>query len=136
LLTRQIGGLAQREQRTPDLLRDQKIDQRAYDSKISTIRADLDAKHAELRKMETADDRIEEFVEFAEYAVNHAGELWDSAPLAGKQRFQHLLFPEGLLYEAGRVRTASLPLFFNVLQASEGQNEGMVDQRGFEPLTS
>lgn len=80
---------------------------------------------------------MEGILAFAERVLPRAADLWVQASLDQRQRFQQLFFPEGITFDgSGFVRTAVTAPAFSYLREIETEKEGLVDQRGFEPLTS
>jgi hypothetical protein len=59
------------------------------------------------------------------------------ASLEHRQRFQQLFFPDGIAFDGNRfIGTGVTAPAFSYLREIRTENEGLVDQRGFEPLTS
>ena len=53
-----------------------------------------------------------------------------------KQRFQSLIFPEGVIYENPGFRTAKMGCLFNLIPMAGSEKSHWVDLVGFEPTTS
>jgi hypothetical protein len=80
---------------------------------------------------------VEGILAFAERILPRAADLWVQASLEQRQRFQQLFFPDGIAFDGKRfVRTAATAPAFSYLREMETGNEGLVDQTGFEPVTS
>jgi hypothetical protein len=71
---------------------------------------------------------------FAERVSLNASRMWLEANLEQRQRFQALLFPEGLQIENGEVRTPVSPVFFENLGRFTPLDERLVSPTGFEPV--
>jgi hypothetical protein len=59
--------------------------------------------------------------------------MWQEMSLDQKQRFQQLLFPEGVHFSNGVYRTAVTCLMFNELQPKNIEKERLVALPGIEP---
>ncbi len=70
-------------------------------------------------------------------SLPRAADLWVQASLEQRQRFQQLLFPDGISVDRNSfVRTAVTAPAFSYLRTIEDRNERLVDQTGIEPVTS
>jgi hypothetical protein len=87
----------------------------------------------ELREasLETID--AEEVIEFALNVLVNASNLWKTASLDQKQRFQQVLFPEAVEYADGDYRTTATCMLFNGLETEEVEREELVALPGIEP---
>ena len=70
--------------------------------------------------MECGDAKLEELdvqgvLAFAEHALTNASRLWVDASLDQKQRFQSVMFPDGLRFDGERFGTAVTCLAFSHL---------------------
>ncbi len=63
----------------------------------------------------------------------NASNLWKTASLDQKQRFQQVLFPEGLEYADGNYRTTATCMLFSGLEAQNAEKEDLVALSGIEP---
>ena len=80
---------------------------------------------------------VEGILAFAERVLPRAADLWVQASLEQRQRFQQLFFPDGLAFDGrGFVGTAATAPAFSDLRGFGAGKGSLVDQRGFEPLTS
>jgi hypothetical protein len=92
-----------------------------------------------LAEMEQHGQRAEELdveavLAFAEKISLSASRMWLEADLAQRQRFQALLFPEGLQVVDGEVRTPISVSFYNELGSFIPSEERLVSPTGFEPV--
>ncbi len=60
--------------------------------------------------------------------------MWQEMSLNQKQRFQQVLFPEGVQYSEGVYRTSGTCLMFNQLQPESIKKEALVALTGIEPV--
>ena|SRR5436305_8649689 len=86
-------------------------------------------------KISTTDELdIEAVLDFAEKVSLDAPRLWLEANLDQRQRFQMLLFPEGLEVSDGQVRTTITASFYEELGSFIALGERLVAHTGFEPV--
>ncbi len=87
----------------------------------------------ELALLPTASQRVSEVVDFGLQKLQDPRTAWHGFSLAQKQRFQTLLFPEGVTFDQGKCRTAKTAL---ILQLKTSLHEGemsLVTSPGVEP---
>ena len=70
---------------------------------------------------------------FAEHIILNAARLWREFPSEQKQRLQKVLFPEGVRFEDGVIKTRATCVLFNLLAESQGENISLATLPGFEP---
>ena len=109
------------------------IDLETYQRMRTALLSDITLADMELREasLETID--AEELVEFALNVLVNASNLWKTATLEQKQRFQQVLFPEGVEYTDGDYRTTATCMLFNGLETEEAEKEELVALPGIEP---
>lgn len=74
---------------------------------------------------------------FAERLLLSPARQWLTFSLDQRQRFQALLFPEGLAYSKnGRLGTARVCVAFELLAACKKGEDALVRPAGFEPASS
>ncbi len=86
--------------------------------------------HREAQSMELDIDAV---INFAENIFLDAARVWQEMKLDQKQRFQQVLFPEGVQYEDGVYRTERTCLMFSDLQQEELEKTQLVALPGIEP---
>jgi DNA invertase Pin-like site-specific DNA recombinase len=108
-----------------------------------TFREQMDGLNERLALAELAlhDARLDEIdteglVAFAKTILAQPSRFWIEASLDQRQRLQRLLFPAGVIYEDGRVRTDETSLIYRMLRLVEDANETEVSPTGFEPVLS
>jgi hypothetical protein len=113
------------------------IDIETYDRQAEKLREELTLVRIERHSGQLEELDVEGILAFAERVLPRAADLWVQASLEQRQRFQQLFFPDGIAFDGKRfVRTAATPPAFSYLRGIETRNEGLVDQTGFEPVTS
>ena len=64
----------------------------------------------------------ESCINFCEYFFSNIADLWQSAELGLKQRFQKLIFPENISYKKGRFQTTKIALIFKAFDEKSSPN--------------
>ena len=78
---------------------------------------------------------IEAVLNFAETFLLNTARIWMEMSLEQRQRFQKVLFPEGIELKAGGgFRTAATCPVFSMLQPENGAIYEMATPTGFEPV--
>ncbi|MGI6240464.1 MAG: recombinase family protein [Candidatus Omnitrophota bacterium] len=110
------------------------IDQATYEEQKAKL--DEDIKLAEIEahsaKLEAFD--VESAYSFATHILSNAARLWSDMNLDQKQRFQKVLFPQGVYFLDGEFGTAETCIFFNMLQESAAPKSEVASPTGFEPV--
>lgn len=70
---------------------------------------------------------------FTENFLNNLDNLWNHLDLPQKQALQNKIFPSGLICENHTIRTNSLSLSFQYIEALNTQNSPLVTPQGIEP---
>lgn len=79
----------------------------------------LNASRSDVKIMEYSAEII---TNFFENFINNLDRFWRVIDLPKKQAFQKAVFPEGITYFAGEIRTANLSPLFNQIEALEDEN--------------
>ena len=110
------------------------IDLETYQRMRTALLSDITlAQIKELREASLEAIDAEEVIEFALEVLVNASNLWKTSSLDQKQRFQQVLFPEGVEYIDGDYRTTATCMLFNGLEADEVEKEELVALPGIEP---
>ncbi len=113
---------------------DKSIGKETYDRQCDQLRQELAL--AEVGRLEERLDEvdIQGLLAFAEKLLVSPARQWLAFSLDQRQRFQALLFPEGLIYNKnGRLGTARVCVAFELLAACEKGKTALVRPAGFEP---
>ena len=70
---------------------------------------------------------------FAEHVILNAARLWTEFSSEQKQRLQKVLFPEGVSFEDGVIKTAATCLFFKLLPEIQEGELSLATLPGLEP---
>lgn len=110
------------------------IDQETYDRLKIQIQNDEGEIKAALYEIESELFHPDEVIQFAEVAMTNAASLWKDLPMPHKHRFQYLLFPRGVEYSDGKLKTADKSLIFSLLEKKNESEDGLVTLTGLEPV--
>lgn len=134
-LKRKVEDLAERKQRLIDaFVYKQAISQAVYSEQLESVEQGIAMARMELHEAELEEFDIESALSLAKHVLLNAARLWQELSLEQKQRFQKLLFPQGIEIENGEVRTAETCCVFSLLQTKPDGKHGMVTLTGFEPV--
>jgi len=134
-LDRRLEGLEhRRNQLEAAFLFDKSITKDTYDRQYDALRQEI-----ALTEVEQLDQRLDEIdieglLAYAEKLFLSPAQQWLAFSLDQRQRFQAILFPDGLPYENGRFGTARTCVAFEIIKAYETPSDGLVRPRGFEPM--
>jgi site-specific DNA recombinase len=100
-------------------IHEKRIDRATYERQRDRLREDI-----ALAEMDCGDAKLEELdvlgvLAFAEHALTNASRLWLDASLDQKQRFQSVMFPDGLRFDGEEFGTAVTCLAFSQLLESK-----------------
>ena len=109
------------------------IDQQTYKDQLDKLNEGLALAEMDQHGQRSEELDVEAVLAFAERVSLNASRMWLEANLEQRQRFQALLFPEGLRVENAEVRTPVSPSFFEDLGRFAPLEEGLVSPAGFEP---
>ena len=80
---------------------------------------------------------IEAAISYATQFMRDLPRQWLDYSLENKQRFQQMVFPEGIIYEKSTgCRTTKLGLIYELLQGVDTPDSNLVPSAGFEPACS
>ena len=87
----------------------------------------------ELVLLPTGSQRVAEVVEFGLQKLQDPRTAWNAFSLAQKQRFQTLLFPEGVTFDHGECRTTKTALILQIKTTLREGELSLVTSPGVEP---
>jgi site-specific DNA recombinase len=108
-----VRTLKARRQRLHDLfIYEESIDQATYREQLARLAQEIAAAELRLHDARLEEIDVEAVVDFACHLATNAGRLWLEASLEQKQRLHQALFPAGLSWSDGVVRTLGTSSFF------------------------
>jgi DNA repair exonuclease SbcCD ATPase subunit len=111
-----LALLTNRKNNLVDGYLDRRVRQSDYDEQDQRLSDEIEEAKTALRELEEDEERIEDLLEFADRVLTDPAGLWARASLEQRQRWQTVLFPNGLAYS--RIEgfgTGQVPSFLNVL---------------------
>lgn len=101
---------------------------------------DLLNEEVALTELETYETKLEELdleaaLNFATSALSNAAAFWNQCSSDQKQRFQRVLFPNGLVFDGESYRTAPTCIAFSYLQGISEGKSSLASRTGIEPVS-
>ena len=81
---------------------------------MSELNNDVIVREVELHEVSTDLHDIESYVNFCKFFMANISNLWASANLELKQKFQSLIFPKGISFDGEHYRTPQLSIIFEL----------------------
>ena len=111
------------------------IDRETYDQQRDKLEEEITLAKLRLKDAQLDKVDIEAVLNFAEAFLLNTARIWLEMSLERRQRFQKVLFPEGIELMAGGVfRTAATCPAFSMLQPEMTPDTRMATPTGFEPV--
>jgi site-specific DNA recombinase len=133
-LKRGIDNLYVELMRIEQLLVNKIFKPEVYKRNHQRVENEIFLKKSQLEEMNSKGNDVSNMVNYCKYLLSNLSELWIKADINLKQRLQKLIFPEGILFDGDKVRTAVTNTIFGCLQNINTQKVKMVSRRGIEPL--
>src|ERR1035437_2611665 len=111
----------------------QQIDVGTYRRMKEPLVCEITLTEIELQEASVETVNAEEAIDFALDVLANVSNRWKTATATQKQRFQQVLFPEGLEYINGEYRTSETCFLFNSLGSETVCKEELVALPGIEP---
>ena len=133
-LKRRLDDLNARKDRLVEaFLYEKAIDREIYDSQLDKLNQKIALVQAEMLDQNCEQIDVEQVVMFSESILLSAARVWQEFPLDQKQRFQQVLFPQGLQFASDSFGTAETSIVFNYLDLKEQTKASLASPAGFEP---
>ena len=134
---RRLEGLKERKNRIFDAMIDRKIDQPTYDEQVERVDQEIVFAQMSLREAELEELEVETVLAFAEHALENTAAFWFDSNVEQKQKFQRVLFPEGIRYsQEDRFGTPASSSFFKEIEGFIESESHLASPMGFEPMLS
>ncbi|MCP4444640.1 MAG: recombinase family protein [Myxococcales bacterium] len=108
------------------------LDEETFRDQMSRVEEDIALARMELHQADLDELDIEAVLAFAEHAMSNAANLWHQFPLELRQRFQAVLFPEGLAHDGEGFGTAETCCAFRYLDRIGSSSASLATPTGFE----
>jgi hypothetical protein len=135
-LDSRVDALKAKRQRVVDaFLHERLIDKSTYQEQLDLLNEQIALVELEIydTKLESLD--LEAALNFATNALSNAALFWTQCSADQKQRFQRVLFPEGLVFDGESYRTATTCLAFSYLRDISDENSSLASRSRFEPVS-
>jgi hypothetical protein len=109
------------------------IDRTTYERQRDKLNEQIVLAEMQERDAKLEDYDVEAVLNFAQHVVLNAARLWVEFSSDQKQRLQKVLFPDGVRFEDGNVKTAATCLLFRLLPSVEGEKLSLATLPGIEP---
>ncbi len=106
-----------------------------YKEQVESISSKIATKEIERSDIRIEETNTDHFVALSEELFTKVSTIWLDSPFEQKLKFQHLLFPRGIVYDNGVCRTSELGLPFKLIDNAGAEKTSLVGPRGVEPLT-
>lgn len=112
-LRRKIDDIAERKNRlTQVYVYERGLDKETYQDQLSRLREESLLAEMELNEAKVEELDVEAVVNYGVNAISDASQFWRDGSVDQKQRFQRILFPEGLTFDGENFGTAATCLAF------------------------
>jgi site-specific DNA recombinase len=135
-LRKRIESLSGRKNQLVEAyLYERTIDKETYQDQLDRLRQDITLAEMELTEARVDEIDIEGVINFATVAIGDASRFWIDGSLDQKQRFQRILFPEGVTFDGKRVGTPATCLAFSYLREVSQRKVSLASRTGVEPVS-
>ena len=128
-----LKSLEERRDRIDELIIEGVFGEETYQAHSERIQEEIVMRRLELDEADTELNDIEACLSYCKFFLSNCAALWEQAELNLKQRFQNLIFPEGIAFDGMSFGTARPAFIFKQLQPQTAQKCELVAPRGFEP---
>ena len=129
-LEKELKEIKNKKEKINELVIKGIFNEKTYKEEIQKVNNDIMVKQIELNENKIDADDSESCINFCTYFISNITDLWKSAELDLKQRFQKLIFPENISYKKGRFRTTKIALIFKALNGKSSPNYYLAPQTG------
>jgi ssDNA-binding Zn-finger/Zn-ribbon topoisomerase 1 len=120
-LEKELKGLQEKKKKIEDLLIAGSFDAETYKTRSEEIQSEMMLKKLALNEQIIECNDIESCLNYCKYFLSNIADLWQNADLSLKQRFQSLIFPEGLYFDGKKFETTKIAYIFKQFQENTFQ---------------
>ncbi len=132
-LNSELNELEIRRQRIIDKGIDGYFNKDTFREQMRVIESKITERERKLGKTVAQLDDIGAFMDYCEYFLRNLSELWEKGDIKLRQRFQSIIFPEGIYYDNGSIGTNKISLVFQLFELEDREESKVVPPAGFEP---
>ncbi len=133
-LEMELNALSKKKDRIDELMIKGTFDDATYKKKIEEMNSEIIIKRTELNEAKIELNDAEACLNYCKSFLSNLSNLWVNAPLDLKQRFQSLVFPEGIAFDGEKFGTANISLIFKELSSENIAKSSLVALTGVEPV--
>ncbi len=130
----EINQHAEKADRVLELLIKGTIGEQEYQRATVQAKERTEALRAELAGLRKDGPSLLGYLDYSCGKLSRLAETWESGGIEVKQRFQSLIFPNGIRHNGERFGTAETALIFKVLGQLDGEKSNLVTPTGVEPV--
>ena len=110
------------------------IDRSTYQEQLDLLNEEIALADLEIYDTKLEELNLEAALNFATSAVSNAALFWTQCSADQKQRFQRVLFPDGLIFDGKSYRTATTCIAFSYLREISSGDSSLASRTGVEPV--
>lgn len=133
-LEKDINELKNKKNKIADLAIRGVFNDNTFKQQNEIVENEIVLKTVQLNELSVSYDEVSSCINYCEYFLKNLSKLWISGDLALKQKFQKIVFPEGITFENGIIGTQKISTIFSVLSTEVENKSIMVAHRGLGPL--
>jgi site-specific DNA recombinase len=111
------------------------IDKPTYQEQLDLLNEEVALVELEIYETKLEELDLEASLNFAISALSNAAAFWNHCSSDQKQRFQRILFPNGLVFDGKSYRTAPTCIAFSYLQGISEEKSSLASRTGVEPVS-
>jgi len=135
-LQSRVAEFQAKRQRVIDaFLHERVIDKSTYQEQLDLLNEEVALTELEIYETKLEELDLEAALNFATSALANAGAFWNQCSSDQKQRFQRVLFPNGLIFDGESYRTAPTCMVFSYLQGISEGKSSLASRTGVEPVS-
>jgi site-specific DNA recombinase len=135
-LSLRLRELEEKKQRVIEaFLHRHEIDKETYQNQLDRTREEIAVAELELHDAKLEEFDMDASLGFATSVLSNAARFWIECSHDQKERFQRILFPEGLIFEGDGFGTPATCLAFSYLREVALSNSSLASRTGVEPVS-
>jgi len=134
-LDKEIAGFKLKQQRITELVINGTFDKDTFQQQKQEIDNEVMVKTIELNELLTEMNDVESCINYCNHFVKNIDKLWLDSNIDLKQRFQSIIFPEGIYFQNGIIGTTKMCSLFEVLSPENTSKSNVAPRVGLEPTT-
>jgi hypothetical protein len=135
-LENNLNRLRVKRQRVIDaFFHERVIDKATYEDQLAHVREEIAIMELEIYDAKLDELDIEAALNFATNALSNAAQFWTRCTLDQKQRFQKILFPNGLKFDGESFGTVTTSIACNYLQGISSADSSLASRTGVQPVS-